>query len=915
MATPQLSPGVLTREVDLTVGRAENVLDNVGAIAGPFSKGPVNEPVTIATEQQLLNTFGKPSSKNNQYEYWMSASSYLSYGGVLKVVRSDNGNLLNANCGVAATSTSIKIANYDQYTNLVETGATDFYYASKNPGTWANNLKVCVIDDYADQIISVATTSLSGFGAQVGYGVTVNIAGTVIPDPSTGATSTFDGYLKGIITDVIDDLTPGKSALSVKMVSRVSAAGTETPVSYTKNSSYASIKVGNRLTIVDDSSTNVSPEDSIASIGITTSSEINGKQGEIYTGIAGTTAGSGSGAQFTITRNSTNGGILSAVVTNSGQGYSSGNTISIAGTSIGGYNASQGKINGVSVLVSTAITAQANTSYFILAGVSTVGTGASFTVDRNSVGGIGTVTLYNPGSNYAVGTNIVIDGTKIGGLTSTNDLVLRVNTIRDDKVVLTVAATKSRLEVSESLDWYNQQTLGLDNATIYWSSIAPKPTTTSYTSQRGGLNDGMHIVVVDDNGTITGVQGSILEKHIGLSKASDAISEVNSPQKIWYKQYLSDFSPNIYAGTNQSNSIDAYWGSSPVSASFETGSFIPISLTSSLWDQTAINTIFSSIGNITYTLNNGNDYGDNGSMEISLGSIISSYDKFANRDLISLDYLIMGPGLDTISDSQAKANNLIAMAQQRKDCLAVISPHRASVIDIQNSETQTSNIIEFFSPLQSSSYAIFDSGYKYTYDRFNNLFRYIPCNADIAGLICRVNLDFYPWYSPGGQQRGRVRNAIKLAYNPTKSQRDAIYSSRINPIIDQSGAGIILYGDKTALAYDSAFDRINVRRLFLTIEQALEKAAQAQLFEFNDQITRANFVNIVDPYLRDVQAKRGVYDYLVICDETNNTPDTIDNNEFRADIFLKPTKSINYITLTFVATRTGVNFEEVAGRV
>ena len=176
-------------------------------------------------------------------------------------------------------------------------------------------------------------------------------------------------------------------------------------------------------------------------------------------------------------------------------------------------------------------------------------------------------------------------------------------------------------------------------------------------------------------------------------------------------------------------------------------------------------------------------------------------------------------------------------------------------------------------------------------------------------------MDFYPWYSPGGQQRGRIRNAIKLAYNPTKSQRDAIYSSRINPIIDQSGAGIILYGDKTALAYASAFDRINVRRLFLTIEQALERAAQAQLFEFNDQITRANFVNIVDPYLRDVQAKRGVFDYLVICDESNNTPDTIDNNEFRADIFLKPTKSINYITLTFVATRTGVSFEEVAGRV
>jgi phage tail sheath protein FI len=275
----------------------------------------------------------------------------------------------------------------------------------------------------------------------------------------------------------------------------------------------------------------------------------------------------------------------------------------------------------------------------------------------------------------------------------------------------------------------------------------------------------------------------------------------------------------------------------------------------------------------------------------------------------------MGPSGETISESQSKANRLISIADSRKDCVAVISPHRTGVIDILNSNTQTNNIIEFFGPLSSSSYAIFDSGYKYTYDRFNNAFRYIPCNGDIAGLMCRTNIVAYPWFSPAGQQRGVIKNAIKLAYNPNKSQRDALYSARINPIINQPGIGVILFGDKTALSYASAFDRINVRRLFLTVEQALERAAQAQLFEFNDQITRANFVNIVEPYLRDIQAKRGVYDFLVICDETNNTPDIIDNNEFRADIFLKPAKSINYITLTFVATRTGVSFEEVAGRV
>jgi phage tail sheath protein FI len=237
------------------------------------------------------------------------------------------------------------------------------------------------------------------------------------------------------------------------------------------------------------------------------------------------------------------------------------------------------------------------------------------------------------------------------------------------------------------------------------------------------------------------------------------------------------------------------------------------------------------------------------------------------------------------------------------------------LIGLTDTTTQTNNLINYFSPLSSSSFAIFDSGYKYTYDRFNNLFRYIPTNADIAGLMTRTNIVAYPWFSPAGQQRGIINNSIKLAYNPNKTQRDKLYPLRINSVITQPGIGTLLFGDKTALAYASAFDRINVRRLFLTIEQSLQRAAEAQLFELNDELTRANFKNIIEPYLRDVQAKRGLYGFLVICDTSNNTPDVIDNNEFRADIFLKPTKSINFVTLTFVATRTGVSFEEVAGTV
>jgi hypothetical protein len=913
MATPQLSPGILVREVDLTVGRAENVLDNIGAIAGPFKKGPVNEPTDITTEQQLLDVFGSPTSRDNQYEYWMSASSYLSYGGILKVVRTDGAELKNSNVSVGGSSIDVKIKNFDDYLTNYSTTSSSFYFAAKDPGFWANNLKVCIIDDLADQIIGIGTTNPENLGFQVGYGVTVDISGNVIP--GTGTTAVFNGYLKGIVTNITPkSLASNKSDIAVKIISRVSAAGTEYPIDYAENNQFASFLVGNRINSINNIGNLVSPQDSVGSVGVTTFSVIDGEQGEVYTGVAGTSSGSASGATFNITRNNTNGGVQSAVVVNSGLGYTVGATITIPGTSVGGYSLTNGAINQITVGAATTLLAQANTTYSSVSGVSTLGTGALFTVFRDGVGGISTVSITNPGGSYGVGTTVSIAGTSIGGSTPANNLILTVSTLRDDKIILTVTESQARVEVIDAVDWYGEQTLGLDNSIVYWKSIAPKPTTNNYVAERNGRNDGLHVVLVDDSGDVTGIQGSILEKHVNLSKAADTISSVNSPQKIWYKNYLANYSKYIYAGSNPSQSIDNYHRTTPTSTGFST-SFSVYSTAAGLWDENAQDVVFSSVGPVCYNLTNGVDYSVTGGFKASLGDIQSSYRLFDNRDEIAVDYLINGPGLDDIADSQAKANNLIAIAEARKDCVAVISPHRGSVVDITNSNTQTENIIEFFSALTSSSYAVFDSGYKYTYDRFNNLFRYIPCNADIAGLMCRTNIVAYPWFSPAGQQRGNILNAIKLSYNPNKAQRDRLYPARVNSIINQPGGGIILFGDKTALAYQSAFDRINVRRLFLTIEQALEKAAQSQLFEFNDQLTRANFVNIVEPYLRDVQAKRGVYDYLVVCDETNNTPDVIDNNEFRADIYLKPAKSINYITLTFVATRTGVSFEEVAGRV
>jgi len=282
----------------------------------------------------------------------------------------------------------------------------------------------------------------------------------------------------------------------------------------------------------------------------------------------------------------------------------------------------------------------------------------------------------------------------------------------------------------------------------------------------------------------------------------------------------------------------------------------------------------------------------------------------------------MGSAAYNINDAQALANKLISVAELRKDAVAFISPYRGAALSDTSSQTSvtvrsaadiTDNVIEFYASVASSTYAVFDSSYKYMYDRFSNTFRYVPLNGDIAGLCARNDINNFAWYSPAGTSRGAILNAVKLAYNPSKTQRDRLYSNRINPIIFSPGAGIILFGDKTGYGKASAFDRINVRRLFIYLENAISQAAKDALFEFNDEITRTNFVNTIEPFLRDVQAKRGIFDYVVICDETNNTAAVIDNNEFVADIYIKPARSINFIGLNFIATKTGVDFEEVIG--
>ena len=713
------SPGIVVREVDLTVGRVDPTSGGIGAIVSPFAQGPVDLPTVIGSEKDLLDVFGKPYGTDKHYEHWLVASSYLAYGGSLSVVRADDTGLQNGFVGAAA---SIKIKSLEHYEELGydESPITDVVVAARNPGSWANGLRVGIIDAKADQIL---TLSAAPAGFAVGMGVTQAISSVL---PGAGSTSVLDGHLKGIVTEV-----DGTDAY-VKVLEHVSAAGTATKVDYQPSGVYAF-------------------------------------------------SGTGSVAIHT-----------------------SGQAVSYATTSV---------------------TAQA--------------------------------------------------------------------------------------------DWFDQQSLTLtSSSTVKWNQLADRPGTSEYAAARGSRFDEVHVVVIDGDGDITGNSGTILEKHLSLSKAKDAEFSLGSPS--YWRKYIANGSPNIFAGSQPAGIVTTGYSSG----------FTPESDIS--WDQNAEGITFGATGNSNNTLGGGWNYDgagnieNNGALSAGLSGLVTGYGLFENTEKYNVDFILMGSAGYAKEDAQALANKCIAVAEARKDAVAFISPYRGAAItdtsddravNINSDETITDNVISFYSPVTSTTYGIFDSGYKYMFDRFANTFRYIPLNGDIAGLCARNDANNFPWFSPAGTNRGGILNAVKLAYTPSKAQRDRLYSNRVNPVIFSPGAGIVLFGDKTGFGKSSAFDRINVRRLFIYLEDAISAAARDQLFEFNDEITRTNFVNIVEPFLRDVQAKRGIFEFVVICDETNNTAAIIDNNEFVADIYIKPARSINFIGLTFVATRTGVSFDEVIGNV
>jgi len=430
----------------------------------------------------------------------------------------------------------------------------------------------------------------------------------------------------------------------------------------------------------------------------------------------------------------------------------------------------------------------------------------------------------------------------------------------------------------------------VDNAKVlrhweYYFNFSRPPTTTTDVSNAGGSNDEMHIAVIDEDGAITGTAGSILETFEGVSQAHDAKDDQGNS--------------NYYPDVIYRNSKYIYW----------------IDHISTLSDGLAKSgqTFDNTVGD-AFVVSNTSLTGGTDDYVATNAEIATAYEKFNDKENVDLSLLLCGPS-QTSADAtgDTKATAVMDIANDRKDCVAFVSPARADVVGVANATTQTQNVVSFADGLPSTSYAVIDSGYKYMYDKYNDVYRFVPLNGDIAGLCARTDSIADPHFSPAGYNRGQIRGAVKLAFNPNQSQRDELYKARINPVVTFPGQGTVLFGDKTASGKPSAFDRINVRRLFITLEKAISTAAKFQLFEFNDEFTRAQFRNLVEPFLRDVQGRRGLTDFSVVCDETNNTSDVIDRNEFRADIFVKPARSINFIQLNFVATRSGVAFSEVAG--
>lgn len=968
----QLSPGVAVVEKDFT-SIVPAVATSIGAFAGQFDWGPVLEPITITSEDELVRRFGTPN--NNNFQSFFTAANFLSYSNNLLLVRQQTTNMKNAVVTPTGGLSSVEVVlggtGYDSLASppniqvLTEGLLDSVTVTSQGSGYVSNGMTfptatvtdpngigaVLEINVSNGRIISIdviapgagytnPTITITG-GNGTGAAATATVKSVQEPG---GIQPTATAVLSGGAITAVNLSAGGSGYTTVPTVTVVTAQGDNgsgaTATAVLSGSGVTGITVGN------GGSNYASPTISFTGgngSGAAANAVLAGPIDSITLIAPGTgytttptvtlTGGGGTGATAVATTDGNS--ITSISIVSAGSGYTSEPTVSITGgggtgavaDSVVDYNviktitvtsAGTGYTSAPTVVITdstgsgAAATAAVGTSSIASINISNGGTGYKATPTVTITGGngsgaaVGSVTV---GPSSVTSINVGIAGTGLSGAPA----ILIEDAASENGVtaIATANITTAGVAILNG-QFYSANFINGGGVTGEWAAKYPgklgnslkvsmadrdtyatwaykdefdsAPGTSEGASIIGGSNDEMHIIVIDEKGYISGVENAVLEKYAFVSKASD--NKKPDGTNNYYKDVINGRSEWLWWTDHTDMVVGGY--------------------DSSNWGVPMAGITFKSMtAPVTQSLSGGVD--DAGSTD---GQKMTAYEMFANATLYDINLIMMGK-------ASADVTNYVIdnVALTRLDAVVFISPEDvdSGEVIIGDGATHVNKIIEYRNALGSNSYSVMDSGYKYQYDRYNDVYRWVPLNGDIAGLCARTDYTNDPWWSPGGLNRGQIKNVVRLSCNPNQTMRDNLYRNSVNPVVTFPGQGTVLFGDKTLLTKPSAFDRINVRRLFIVLEKSIATAAKYQLFEFNDAFTRGQFKNLIEPFLRDVQGRRGITDFLVKCDESNNSGEVIDRNEFVADIFVKPTRSINFITLNFVAARSSIAFSEIGG--
>jgi len=855
----QLSPGVNVSEIDLTTV-VPTVATSDGAVAGVFRWGPIGQRTLVDSENQLVSRFGKPTNHNP--ETFFTAANFLAYGNRLYVSR-----------------------------------------AAKTTGSTPANVTFTLTGNSSSNSNTVLTGTTANTGLEVGMYITQTSNISVIPLSQTG--------------EAFSIVSINSSA--IELSKRIVGANGSSDLNFARlDTTYTAVAT--------DANTTAVVVANLVNQIVRNENEYVSMEGNFdpdllyvakYPGAIGNSLKVSicdSANQFSSNVDLGAFGLQLLVGSNKGYITSNGTSNAAVNTAFGSIEVDDYILVGNSTI---------NQQYLKITGKSySQNTTSNLTFSNTGAnGGIntisGSISLNNlTGSNlvFNIGDIVVYSNTgavTTGGLTSgasyfvidANSSSINLSSTRDGASAITGAASganntltldENQLTLTFEDPYRLSQNYSTNNVQRYWgyfNLVDTAPGQSDYVRVNGNTsaNDELHIVVVDEDGQFTGTPGTILEAYKGLSRATDATN--NDGSTNYYKTIINDSSEYIWFANDRSAAVS----------------------------NTALNIQSSTEDSPLYM---SMKFGSDGLNEANatLPIIGSALDLFASPEDIDISLIMQGRPLggttvvngETINNFQLANYIIDNICEVRKDCVALISPDKSKVLN--NVGGEALSLKNWRGAIRSTSYAVLDSGYKYQYDRYNDIYRWVPLNGDIAGLCVRTDNTNDAWWSPAGFNRGNIKNVVKLAWNPRKAERDVLYSNGINPVVTFPGQGTILFGDKTLQAKPSAFDRINVRRLFIVLEKTISQVAQYSLFEFNDEFTRAQFVSLVTPFLREVQGRRGIYDFRVVCDTTNNTPQVIDSNQFVGDIYIKPARSINFIQLNFVSVRTGVDFTEIVGQ-